>query len=190
MLVELRRIRELLEGNQQALGFGKKREVQHLFVRHQVMDGQEIAWYLRDRFEAKNVPVVERDLTGYLVNVQRYDRTDERTGQVVPRLHIHIHADKDYVIHTGMHTNFAKSFLAAAAMLEPGDLKEPLTLVAETNVGSRHRPTVFCRIELHGRRLQPDLSATVDTKSVLEQVRNRFGFTSTTEGDAHDDTDS
>jgi hypothetical protein len=189
MLHELRRIRELLEQNQ-PLGFGKKRELHHLFVRHQHIDGQEIVWYLRSRLEAKNIPVFERDLTGYLTNVQRYDRSDDRTGQVVPRLHLHLHADQDYVIHTGLHTNFAKSFLAATIMLEPEDLHSPVTLVAETNTGSPHRPTVFCRLELHGRRLQPDLTTSVDTTSLLEAVRNRFAFTASGEGAAHDDPDS
>ncbi len=65
------------------------------------------------------MPIPERDLTGYLVNVWRFDRLDEATGETVPKLNIQVKADQDYVIQSGFSTNFAHTFLVGVLGLEP-----------------------------------------------------------------------
>ncbi len=172
MLAELRRIREALEGSG-PLGFGKRREPSYVFVK---LDGQNV-WYGRDKHEGVNRPIPERDLTGYLVNVWRFDRLDATTQERVPRLNLHIRADKDYVVQTGFTTNFAKTFLAGLLELEPLALKEPVTLVVETNEGSRHRPTLFCRVEWRGERMTPPLGKGRGAEELYDEVVARFGFT-------------
>ncbi len=174
MLAELKRIREALEGAQ-PLGFGKRSTPTYVFVKHQIDNSQVYVWYTRDKTEKRNVLIPERDLTGYIRNVWRYDRTDDTTGQKVPRLNIAVHAGKDYVIQTGFYTNFSKTFLAALLELERDVLDEPLTLVVETNEGSRHRPTLFCRLEWRGKRMTP--SPGMEPKELYQQVIARFGFT-------------
>lgn len=173
MLLELRRIRELLEQGR-PLGFGKRQEPTFIFIRH----SPESLWYSRDRREALNVPIPERDLTGYVRNVWRYDRTDQNTGEGVPKLMLEIHADKLYIIQTGLETNFSKSFLAGLLELNPEDLAEPITLVVEDNEGGRGRPTVFARLELGGVRLKPTFDRTANPDTLLAEVQERFGFAS------------
>ncbi len=175
MLLELRRIREALEGSQ-PLGFGKKVGPTYVFIRHHDVGGETCFWYSRDKQEGQNVPLRERDLTGYLVSVWRFDRGDDATGEAVPKLNVHIRADKDYVVQTGFSTNFAKTLLTGLLQLEPGALEEPLTLVAEDNAGSRARPTVFCRVESKGVRMTPSLSREVKSETLYEEVIARFGF--------------
>ncbi len=107
MLAELRRIREALEGSQ-PLGFGKRQEPLYVFVKQ----GGQSVWYVRAKVEGVNRPIAERDLTGYLVNVWRFDRVDSTTQERVPRLNLQVRADRDYIVQTGFTTNFAKTFLA------------------------------------------------------------------------------
>ncbi len=175
MLAELRRIREALEGSQ-PFGFGKKAAPTYVFARHHEVDGETYLWYSRDKNEGQNVSIRERDLTGYLVGVWRFDREDDATGEVVPKLNVQIRADKGYVVQTGFSTNFAKTLLAGLLQLEPGALEEPLTLVAEDNAGSRARPTVFCRVESQGVRMTPTLSRDVKPEVLYDEVVERFGF--------------
>ena len=173
MLLELRRIRELLEGNQ-PLGFGKTQVRTYVFIRH----SQESLWYTRDKNEQVNLPIPERDLTGYLRNVWRYDRQDKSTDEVVPKLMVEIDADRPYVIQTGIDTNFAKSLLAALLELEPEALKEPVTLVVEDNAGGLARPTVFARLEVRGQRVKPTFNKRIVVDDLLAEVQERFGFAS------------
>ncbi len=172
MLAELRRIREVLEGSQ-PLGFGKRQEPSYVFVK---WDGKTV-WYGRDRHEGVNRPLEERDLTGYVVNVWRFDRVDATTQEKVPRLNMQVRADKDYIVQTGFHTNFSKTFLAGLNELEPSALEEPVTLVVETNEGSKHRPTLFCRVEWRGTRMTPPIEKGREPKELYDEVVTRFGFT-------------
>lgn len=173
MLSELKRIREALEASQ-SLGFGKRKTPSYIFVKQFHENNQTFVWYQRDKNDKRNQPIPERDLTGYIRNVWRYDRTDEATGEKVPRLNIAVHADKEYVVQTGFHTNFSKTFLSALLELDKTALEEPVTLVVETNEGSRHRPTLFCRLEWRGKRMTPELSK--DPEELYEQAVERFGF--------------
>ena len=173
MIRELQAIRKALEGSQ-PLGFGKKAQPVYVFVKH----SPESLWYSRDKAVGENVPILERDLTGYLVNVWRFERRDDTTGEVVPKLMVQVHADREYVIQSGFETNFSKSLLAGLLELEVTELKSPLTLVVEDNTGGRGRPTVFCRVEVQGQRLKPVFDRTVVAEELLGQVQARFGFSS------------
>jgi hypothetical protein len=175
ILEELRKIRKALEAGKE-LGFGKRKTPIYVFVKQHQINGQEYVWYQRDKTDKRNIPILERDLSGFIRNVWRHDRIDERTNEHVPKLNIAIHADQDYVLQTGFYTNFSKSLMAALLELEPEALKEPLTLVVETNEGSRYRPTLFCRLEWRGKRLTPDLGKDREHKALYQQVVERFGF--------------
>ena len=171
MIRELQAIRKVLEGSQ-PLGFGKKAQPVYVFVKHT----PESLWYSRDKAVGENVPIIERDLTGYLVNVWRFERRDDTTGEVVPKLNLQVKADQEYVIQSGFSTNFARTFLAGVLELEPEALKEPLTLVLEDNVGSRARPTVFCRVESKGQRMTPTLNRETKAEALYDEVTRKFGF--------------
>ena len=171
MIRELQAIRKALETSQ-PLGFGKKVQPVYVFVKHSL----ESLWYSRDKAVGENVPILERDLTGYLVNVWRFDRLDEATGETVPKLNLQVKADQEYVIQSGFSTNFARTFLAGLLELEPGALKEPLTLVLEDNAGSRARPTVFCRVESKGQRMTPTLTRETKAEALYNEVVTKFSF--------------
>ena len=171
MLQELRRIREALAGAQ-PLGFGKKAQPVYVFVKH----SPESLWYTRDKHEGQNVPISERDLTGFVRGVWRFDREDQGTGESVPKLMLLVHADRGYVIQSGLETNFSKSFLAGLLELPEGALEEPLTLVVEDNTGGRGRPTVFARLAWRGQRMTPSFNRSVVVEELLAQVQAKFSL--------------
>ena len=173
MLHELRRIREALEGAQ-PLGFGKRTQPVYVFVKH----SPECLWYTRDKHEAQNVPVVERDLTGYLRGVWRFDREYQGTFERVPKLMLLVHADRDIVIQSGLETHFSKSFLAGLLELPPEALHEPLTLLVEDNTGGKGRPTVFARLEWRGTRVKPAFDKAVVVDELLTAVQEKLGLSS------------
>jgi len=47
----------------------------------------------------------------------------------------------------------------------------------ETNEGSRHRPTLFCRVEWRGTRMTPPIGKGREPKELYDEVVARFGFT-------------
>ena len=61
--------------------------------------------------------------------------------------------------------------------LEPSALIEPVMLVVETNEGSRHRPTLFCRVDWRDERITPPLGKGRGPEELLEQAVAKFGFT-------------
>ena len=189
MVAELVRIREALERGQ-TLGFGKKEEPTYLFVHHpKSAEDVDHLWYWRDKNQRVNHPIRESDLTGFLRSVYRRDRSDS-SGDAVPLLNVSIDADKPYVLQTGFFTNFSISLLAALNELEPHDLTEPVTLVAEMSPGRRSRPTVFCRVERRGQRLLPVWSKKNDVQRLYDAVVEKFGFTNplgAAEGEDHNE---
>lgn len=174
MLAELRRIRESLERSEE-LGFGKKQEARWLNVFLQKVEGKEYVWYFKDRHSAERDYMAERDLTGYLMNLWRFDSVDSNTGKKRPKLVAHIHAGRDYYLRTGFYTNFSETLMAGLLELPNVNLaQEPLTFVAESFVGTRAEPTIFCRVEYKGLRMQP--SEKLEHKLLFERLQERFGF--------------
>jgi hypothetical protein len=173
MLSELQRIRETLELTQ-PLGFGKRQAPQWLNVWLQQVGEVEYVWYFKSKTGTRDYRS-ERDLTGYLVNLWRYESVDKQTGIKQPKLVAHIHAGKDYFLRTGFYTNFSQTLMAGLLELPELDLTQvPLTFVAESFAGTRANPTVFCRIEFRGTRMT--VSEKVEHKVLLEQLQSRFGF--------------
>lgn len=74
------------------------------------------------------MPIQERDLTGFLRGVWRFNREDQGTNAhaQVPKLMLPVHADRDYIIQLGLETNFSKSFLTGLRELPEGALQEPM----------------------------------------------------------------
>ncbi len=171
----LAEIREALEGSQ-PLGFGKKAQPTYVFVRHYKISDETYLWYSRDKTEGQNVPIRERDLTGYLAGVWRFDRGDDTTGEAVPKLNVQIRADKDYVIQTGFTTNFARTLLAGLLGLEQGrgHLKSPSRWSSRTTRAQKHgRP---CSAESRGTRMTPTLSRETKPEALSDEIVKRFYF--------------
>ncbi|AUB44466.1 hypothetical protein COO91_10691 (plasmid) [Nostoc flagelliforme CCNUN1] len=120
------------------LGLCNPPEPIYLFVNQGEVDGESFVWYKFNINQDKKIPVTQRALTGYLSELRL--TTKEFKGKDNLKLDIVVSADELYVIRTGVETNFAKSFLLAASLIQ--DFSKPLIIVA--NAGDEN--TVFCNL--------------------------------------------
>jgi hypothetical protein len=172
---ELVVMRETL-GGEERLGFGAGQKPNYIFLNHpQVPEDMDYFWYTKRREEKDRTPRHEHDFTGYIRNALRLDYPD-RTGAIKPWLHIHLYARELYVLKTGFRTNFSISFQAALAELEPKDLEEPIMLLTEPSQGKRSFASLFCRLVVRGKRLDPVFSKQTDVKALYETNCAKFGF--------------
>ncbi|MHC0067951.1 hypothetical protein ACWATR_34515 [Nostoc sp. UIC 10890] len=120
------------------LGLCNPPEPIYLYVKNAELGGEFYLWYHYDIDRDKTIPVSQRALTGYLSELRL--TTKEFKGKDNIKLDIVVSADELYVIRTGVETNFAKSFLLAASLVQ--DFSKPLIIVA--NAGDEN--TVFCNL--------------------------------------------
>ncbi|QFS51086.1 hypothetical protein [Nostoc sphaeroides] len=120
------------------LGLYNPPEPIYLYVNQGEVDGESFVWYKFNISQEKKIPVTQRALTGYLSELRL--TTKEFKGKDNLKLDIVVSADELYVIRTGIETNFAKSFLLAASLVQ--DFSKPLIIVA--NAGDEN--TVFCNL--------------------------------------------
>ena len=120
------------------LGLCNPPEPIYLYVKNAELGGESYLWYHYDIDREKTIPVTQRALTGYLSELRL--TTKEFKGKDNLKLDIVVSADELYVIRTGVETNFAKSFLLAASLIQ--DFSKPLIIVA--NAGDEN--TVFCNL--------------------------------------------
>ncbi|QFS52158.1 hypothetical protein [Nostoc sphaeroides] len=120
------------------LGLCNPPEPIYLYVNQGEVDGESYVWYKFNISQDKKIPVTQRGLTGYLSELRL--TTKEFKGKDNLKLDIVVSADELYVLRTGVETNFAKSFLLAASLIQ--DFSKPLIIVA--NGGDEN--TVFCNL--------------------------------------------
>ncbi len=120
------------------LGLCNPPEPIYLYVNQGEVDGESFVWYKFNISQDKKIPVTQRALTGYLTELRL--TTKEFKGKDNLKLDIVVSADELYVVRTGVETNFAKSFLLAASLVQ--DFCKPLIIVA--NAGDEN--TVFCNL--------------------------------------------
>ncbi|MHC5614427.1 MAG: hypothetical protein ACYTXA_26425 [Nostoc sp.] len=120
------------------LGLSNPPEPIYLYVNQGEVDGESYVWYKFNISQDKKIPVPQRALTGYLSELRL--TTKEFKGKDNLKLDIVVSADELYVIKTGVETNFAKSFLLAASLIQNFD--KPLIIVA--TAGDEN--TVFCNL--------------------------------------------
>ena len=110
----------------------------YLYVNQGEMDGEQYVWYFYNIQQEKKTPVPQRALTGYVAELRL--TTKGFKGKDNLKLDIVVNADELYVVRTGIETNFAKTFLLAAFLVE--DFSKPLTIAATPGKEN----TVFCQL--------------------------------------------
>ncbi|MBD2458536.1 hypothetical protein H6G80_31280 [Nostoc sp. FACHB-87] len=150
------------------LGLGNPPLPIYLYVNKLEIDGQAYAWYNYDVSLDKKTPVAERALTGYLSELRLTGKDFKGKDNI--KLDIVVFADDLYIVRSGIETNFTKSFLLAASLIE--DFSRPLTIVAtpgEENV-------VFCGLydALTKTKIRRDWDANADWAGLLQQIQSRL----------------
>ncbi|MBE9210068.1 hypothetical protein IQ244_26950 [Nostoc sp. LEGE 06077] len=150
------------------LGLGNPPLPIYLYVNKLEIDGQAYGWYNYDVSLDKKTPVAERALTGYLSELRVTGKDFKGKDNI--KLDIVVFADDLYIVRSGIETNFSKSFLLTASLIE--DFSRPLTIVAtpgEENV-------VFCGLydALTKTKIRRDWDANADWAGLLQQIQSRL----------------
>lgn len=156
------------------LGLCNPPEPIYLYVNQGEVDGESFVWYKLNISQDKKIPVTQRALTGYLAELRL--TTKEFKGKDNLKLDIVISADELYVIRTGVETNFAKSFLLAASLIQ--DFDKPLIIVA--NAGDEN--TVFCNLydAANKTKIYREWSRDLDWATIISDIQSLLGGTSST----------
>ena len=162
------------------LGLGNPPHPIYLYVKNEEMGGEQYVWYKYIINHKEKIPVQQRALTGYICELRLTEK--DYKGQDNLKLDIVISADELYVIRSGINTNFAKSFLLAASLVE--DFSQPLTIVA--NPGNEN--VVFCSLydAQSKTKIRRDWDANADFASFIQDIQSRLTFATKYEIDDED----
>ena len=154
------------------LGLCNPPEPIYLFVNQGEVDGESYVWYKFNISQDKKIPVPQRALTGYLSELRL--TTKEFKGKDNLKLDIVVSADELYIIRTGVETNFAKSFLLAASLIQ--DFSKPLIIVA--NAGDEN--TVFCNLydAASKTKIYREWSRDLNWATIIRDIQSLLGATS------------
>ncbi|MEH1830369.1 MAG: hypothetical protein V7L22_34370 [Nostoc sp.] len=150
------------------LGLCNPPEPIYLYVKNAELGGESYLWYNYDIERDKTIPVSQRALTGYLSELRL--TTKEFKGKDNLKLDIVVSADELYVVRTGVETNFAKSFLLAASLVQ--DFSKPLIIVA--NAGDEN--TVFCNLydAASKSRIEREWNKNADWVTIIRDIQFRL----------------
>ncbi|MBN3874926.1 hypothetical protein [Nostoc sp. JL23] len=156
------------------LGLCNPPEPIYLYVNQGEVDGESFVWYKFNISQEKKIPVPQGALTGYLSELRL--TTKEFKGKDNLKLDIVVSADEVYVVRTGIETNFAKSFLLAASLIQ--DFSKPLIIVA--NAGDEN--TVFCNLydAASKSRIEREWNKNADWATIIHDIQFRLGGTPST----------
>ncbi|MCC5662118.1 hypothetical protein LC608_35470 [Nostoc sp. XA010] len=154
------------------LGLCNPPEPIYLYVNQGEVDGESFVWYKFNISQDKKIPVTQRALTGYLSELRL--TTKEFKGKDNLKLDIVVSADELYVVRTGIETNFAKSFLLAASLIQ--DFSKPLIIVA--NAGDEN--TVFCNLydAATKTKIYREWSRDLNWATIIRDIQSLLGTTS------------
>ncbi|MBD2472005.1 hypothetical protein [Nostoc sp. FACHB-145] len=158
--------------NEIKLGFCNPPEPIYLYVKNGESSGESFLWYHFNIDQDKTIPVQHRGLTGYLSELRVTAK--EFKGKDNLKLDIVVAADEVYVIRTGIETNFAKTFLLSASLVQ--DFSKPLTIA----VTSGEENTVFCRLYDAATkvRIRREWNPNSDWASLITEIQLRLTGTS------------
>ncbi|MCC5640264.1 hypothetical protein LC593_31415 [Nostoc sp. CHAB 5844] len=150
------------------LGLGNPPLPIYLYVKKLEINGQIYGWYNFDVALDKQTPIPQRALTGYISEIQLTDK--DFKGKDNLKLDIFILADELYVVRSGIETNFTKSFLLAASVVE--DFSKPLTIVV--NPGEEN--VIFCGLydATTKTKIRRDWDANADWAGLIQQIQSRL----------------
>jgi hypothetical protein len=151
------------------LGLCNPPEPIYLYVKNGEVSGESFLWYHYDIDKEKTIPVQQRGLTGYLSELRI--TTKEFKGKDNIKLDIVVAADEVYVIRTGVETNFAKTFLLSASLVQ--DFSKPLIIA----VTSGEENVVFCRLYDAATkvRIRREWNPNADWGSIICEIQSRLG---------------
>jgi hypothetical protein len=154
------------------LGLCNPPEPIYLYVGNGELSGESYLWYHYDIDKEKTIPVSQRGITGYISELRL--TTKEFKGKDNIKLDIVMSAGEIYIVRTGIETNFAKTFLLSASLIQSFD--KPLIVAA--NAGKEN--VVFCNLydAATKARIHKEWDTNADWAAIIKTIQSRLGSSS------------
>ncbi|MBW4565328.1 MAG: hypothetical protein KME32_30430 [Mojavia pulchra JT2-VF2] len=151
------------------LGLCNPPEPIYLYIKNGEVSGESFLWYHYNIEQDRTIPVQQPGLTGYLSELRLTAK--EYKGKDNMKLDIVVAADEIYIIRTGIETNFAKTFLLSASLIQ--DFSKPLILA----VTSGEENTVFCRLYDAATkvRIRAEWNPNADWGAIIHGIQTLLG---------------
>ena len=124
----------------QPLGFSEAPRPRYIYCNR----SQNCLWYwLNDSREA--MPILQTALTCVVEKLEF--KQVERRGKDTWKVHLHVRADRRYILEAGYDSNFSKSLLSALSVITAPQLSQPLTIEVQA---ADSEEVLFCRVYANG----------------------------------------
>lgn len=135
----LQQLVDLLQ-QKQPLGFSEAPRPRYIYCNR----SQNCLWYWLN--EAREVVAIPQTALTGLVEKLEFKQV-ERRGKETWKMHLHVWADRRYILEAGYDSNFSKSLLSALSILPPPQLQQPLTIEVQA---AESEEVLFCRVYANG----------------------------------------
>lgn len=117
-------------------------------------------WHLLNEWE-QPIPITARALTCLVQSLE------VKQNISIPKLHLHVQADKLYCLESPCYSLFSKTLLLSLASLPAQQLKQPITLEP---VQSKNSPELLCRVYYQGTPVTNAYGKNPNWPAVLQRV--------------------
>ncbi|MCU0524623.1 MAG: hypothetical protein MUF72_07335 [Elainella sp. Prado103] len=135
----LQQLIDLLQ-QKQPLGFSEPPYPRYIYCNR----SNHCLWYWLN--EGREVVPIPHTALTCLVEKLEFKQV-ERRGKDTWKIHLHVRADRRYILEAGYDSNFSKSLLSVLSVLTPQQLQHPLTLEVQAADADE---VLFCRVYVNG----------------------------------------
>lgn len=127
-----------LQASHKSLGFGPSPRPIYVYCNRT----RDCLWYTLSEDTSRSIqPIAEDALTGIVTKIETVEVT--RRGKAVEKLHVHVKADRKYILESGVDSNFSRALLHPLSLIPVEKLRMPITIAVEPGESDE---VLFCRI--------------------------------------------
>lgn len=131
----LQQLIDLLQ-QKQPLGFSEAPRPRYIYCNR----SQHCLWYWLN--DAREVMQISQTALTCLIDKLEFKQV-ERRGKDTWKIHLHVRADRRYILEAGYDSNFSKSLLSALSVMTPQQLQQPITIEVQA---AESEEVLFCRV--------------------------------------------
>ena len=164
----LQAILQELQASKQQLGFGHSPKPRYIYANRQYPDS---LWYFWDGAKKEHEPILFQALTGIVEKLEIEQK--EYKGKPEFKANLHIKADRNYVIQSGLETLFAKGLVYTLSKLPVASFNKPITIAVEPGDTEQ---VLFCRIynPVTGQSVYAPYTEPVDWQNVIARATSKI----------------
>ncbi len=164
----LQAILQELQASKQQLGFGHSPKPRYIYANRQYA---ECLWYFWDGAKKEHEPILFQALTGIVEKLEIEEK--QYKGKPEVKVNLHIKADRNYVIQSGLETLFAKGLVYTLSKLPVASFNKPITIAVEPGDTEQ---VLFCRVYNPVTRLAVYAPYTepVDWQNVIARATSKI----------------